>query len=136
MSRECKTLMTVIVTQACLLCGPTPSTAQSYEITDLGLLPGRRSYEAFGINNRSQVVGFADNPLRAFFWERGELLDIGTLGGSLSLAYDVNNRGEAVGASTLPGDEVMHAFIWRAGEFEDLGTLSSAIREQAARCFS
>lgn len=117
-------VIVVAAVQICLLCGPIPAGAQHYGITDLGLLPNGYLTEARAINARRQIVGTSEAPLRGFFWEKGDLQDIGTLGGSLAVAFGINDRSEIVGASMLPGDEILHAFIWRAGEFRDLGTLA------------
>lgn len=116
------TMLLTAAAHGFLLCGPALSAAQSYEITDLGLLPGRRLTEAFAINARSQVVGLADAPAAAFFWEDGELIELGTLGGTLAVAFGINNRGEVVGGSTV-ADRVVHGFVWCDGAFRDLGTL-------------
>lgn len=49
--------------------------------------------------------------------------DLGTLGGSFSLAYAINNKGQVDGFSTLPGDAVVHSFVYENGMMIDLGTL-------------
>jgi len=54
---------------------------------------------------------------------RYRVKDLGTLGGTFSLAGGINNRGEVEGFSTLPGDTARHAFLWRRGRMIDLGTL-------------
>jgi probable HAF family extracellular repeat protein len=54
---------------------------------------------------------------------RYRVRDLGTLGGTFSLAGGINNRGEVEGISTLPGDATEHAFVWRKGLMTDLGTL-------------
>src|SRR5208283_1403367 len=51
------------------------------------------------------------------------LSDLGTLGGSYSLARGINNGGEVTGLATLSGDQVNHGFLWRNGVMTDLGTL-------------
>jgi probable HAF family extracellular repeat protein len=49
--------------------------------------------------------------------------DLGTLGGSFSLAYGINEKGEIDGFSTIPGDLAEHAFLLKDGALVDLGTL-------------
>jgi probable HAF family extracellular repeat protein len=41
-----------------------------------------------------------------FFWQDGEMTDMGTLGGTFTIATGINNRGQAVGYSAR------HAFLW------------------------
>jgi probable HAF family extracellular repeat protein len=73
---------------------------------------------AYGINDIGQVVGDFDG--NAFLWEKGMAIEIGTLGGEESFAYDINNTGQVVGASTI-ADGSLHAFIWENGIMTDLG---------------
>jgi probable HAF family extracellular repeat protein len=49
------------------------------------------------------------------------VVDLGTLGGSRSLAYGINNRGQVVGVSETSSGE-LHAFLWNDGIMSDLGT--------------
>jgi probable HAF family extracellular repeat protein len=58
-----------------------------------------------------------------WFWGSG-MLDLGTLGGSYSWAYGVNDAGQVVGESYLAGNLELHAFVWSATTgMVDLGTL-------------
>jgi probable HAF family extracellular repeat protein len=49
--------------------------------------------------------------------------DLGTLGGTSSVANSVNKRGWVAGAASLPGNTAQHAVLWRMGRKTDLGTL-------------
>jgi probable HAF family extracellular repeat protein len=53
------------------------------------------------------------------------VIDLGNLGGSMNnFAFDINNQGQVVGDSDLPGDTTQHAFIWtKHNGMQDLGTL-------------
>ena len=51
------------------------------------------------------------------------VVDLGTLGGTSSLAGGLSNSGWVEGRSTLPGDTAMHPVLWRKGVMKDLGTL-------------
>ena len=97
---------------------------------DLGTLGTGTDAVAGLINERGQVVGvsytnasqsaFCANfgyPLTAgsFIWDhKGGMRDIGSLGGTCTLATDLNNRSQIVGISSLAGDQTYHPFVWDA----------------------
>jgi probable HAF family extracellular repeat protein len=54
------------------------------------------------------------------------MTDLGTLGGTFSVANSINNRGQVVGFAGLPGDNVSHASLWQHGTVTDLGTLGGS----------
>jgi len=124
------------------------STTHAFRFTpgqgmrDLGTLGGRKS-SAYGINNLGEVVGESDfqlvnNPsttafvlpgtsltgTHAFLWTEAKgMKDLGHLGGGYSIAQAINNNGEVVGYSTLPGG-TRRAFRWSSfGGMKDLNTL-------------
>jgi probable HAF family extracellular repeat protein len=80
---------------------------------DLGTLGGANS-QAFGVNDRGQVVGWADTPTtsEAFIWQRGTMTALEPLADGNGGATDINNRGQVVGNSTA-ADGTYHAVIWR-----------------------
>ena len=51
----------------------------------------------------------------------GNLGGTGQFGGNAALA--INNQGQVIGQSDLPGDTANHAFLWQKGVMTDLGTL-------------
>jgi probable HAF family extracellular repeat protein len=117
---------------------------QGKKLHDLGTLGGPDAC-AVWINDRGQIAGasFANstvNPdtglptLDPFLWEDGKMLDLGTLGGTVGLAFMVNNRGQVIGQSSLadiPGACIggsggavgCHGILWERGVLTDLGTL-------------
>jgi len=54
---------------------------------------------------------------------RYSVMSLVSLGGTMSGASSVNERGWVSGFSTLPGDQTQHAVLWRHGQKIDLGTL-------------
>jgi probable HAF family extracellular repeat protein len=50
-------------------------------------------------------------------------INLGSLGGSVNQALDINNRGQIIGNSDLSGDAATHTFLWQNGTMSDLGTL-------------
>ena len=69
----------------------------------------------------------------AVLWEEdGSVHDLGNLGGTVNTALPavgnralgINNQGQVVGGSTLPGNTTAHAFLWtKETGIRDLGTL-------------
>jgi probable HAF family extracellular repeat protein len=126
---------------------------QDGSITDLGTLGGNQSI-ANAVNNRSQVAGVALNTIpdaytstgafavagatqaHAFRWTKSQgMQDLGTLGGTDSIAVVTNERGQIAGwsftnttvnpvsdscGSNVPTED---PFIWKNGKMIDLGTL-------------
>jgi probable HAF family extracellular repeat protein len=90
-------------------------------MTDLTLGgPSRTS----AVNDFGQVVGAsatAGGANHAYSWTPGGgIVDIGTLGGSASIAYGVNRWGQVVGQAALPNDTKSHAFLFDNGALKDL----------------
>ena len=53
------------------------------------------------------------------------LTDLGTLGGTQSFAYAVNDLGQVVGSSWIAGDTASHSFLYSNGKMQDLYPLNS-----------
>jgi probable HAF family extracellular repeat protein len=111
-------------------------------LTDLGALAAGWSSAAFWISDTGQIAGVSQNgaidPLiglpevRGVLWQKGQLIDLGTLGGNESFAVALNKRGQVVGAAanTIPDPFSLigwatqtRAFLWQNRIMQDLGTL-------------
>jgi probable HAF family extracellular repeat protein len=87
---------------------------------------------ANGINQHGDAVGASGRcasaglgiGAHAVLWQGGRAINLGNLGGVMNnIATAINQQGQVVGISDLPGDNVTHAFLWQGGTMLDLGTL-------------
>ena len=100
-------------------------------VQDLGTLGTGTDADAGMINERGQVIGVSytssiPNAICAsispftlttgsFLWDKKNgMKDIGGLGGTCTLASDLNNHGQIVGGSAQTGDTQVHPFVWNA----------------------
>ena len=128
-----------------------PGLWQDGVLTDLGVLPGVNSGATNWINDHGVAAGASENGLidpltgipeiDAVVWSDGQIINLGSLGGSDSSAQAINNRGEVTGIALNTildsfvnnlgppnffccGATQGHAFLWRdEGRMQDLGTL-------------
>lgn len=128
-----------VITALLVLFGMSTASSVQYSIIDLGTLESDPESKAFGINDDGQVVGYSgtvqgpEAGRRAFLWDNGTMLNLGTLGGNHSEAYGINNSGQVVGISTLPtGEDDVRGFLWENGSIIDLGTLAGGWTEAHA----
>ena len=101
----------------------------TYLINDNGeVVGGSGTCATFNPNTLNNLL-----PVHALLWEKGKAIDLGNLGGQTgqaggNIAFGINNQGEVVGNSDLPGDTTFHAFLWtRTTRMQDLGTLSGDV---------
>ena len=109
---------------------------QGDSLRDLGTLGGPDSAALLN-NERGEVVGFSNlsfvaNPstgvptVDPFLWnpKDGKMVDLGSLGGTFGAPFFMNNLGQVIGVSNLPGDAIVHPFLWsKAKGMTDLGSL-------------
>jgi len=104
--------------------GPEPD-----EIKVLPPLPGDSISAALTINDAGLVGGASGQcgPIQfqtaahAVLWENGNPINLATLGGAFNNApLDMNERGDVVGISDLPGDTTTHAALWHHKRIIDL----------------
>jgi len=102
--------------------------------TPLSILPGadpEGNAGAVAINGVGQIVGASVTPTfarHAVLWSAaGVIQDLGTLGGTNSLAIDINASGQVIGSSQIAGDAATHFFLWSSGTgMQDLNTTVNA----------
>ena len=85
-----------------------PIPATQYTVTDLGTLSGGSFSQPFFITKNGRIAGssnLADGSSHAVVWASEQMTDLGTLGGSNSIAFGVNDFGQSVGeAETSASD--------------------------------
>jgi probable HAF family extracellular repeat protein len=128
MRNKLSVLVVITLVLSMLFFVATALAAPSYLVIDLGTLSGGNMSEGYGINNSGHIVGWSEIndyglPLRAFLHDGITMHDLGTLGGSGSLAYGINDRDKVVGEALTIGDTASHAFLYSSGTMSDLGTL-------------
>jgi probable HAF family extracellular repeat protein len=100
-----------------------------HDLGNLGGTGGVAGNHACAINNHGQVVGHSELPndttFHGFLWTRETgMRDLRTLPGDvMSLALEINDRGEVVGAS-LDANFNPRAFFWENGVMTDLNTIT------------
>jgi probable HAF family extracellular repeat protein len=107
-------------------------------LANIGGLGGLQA-GAFAINDKGVAVGYSylygySPPYRAFAYDTKSrhMTALPTLGGSNSVAYDINKFGVIVGGASLANDAGYHAFRFTRKGMKDLGTLGGNWSEAAA----
>jgi probable HAF family extracellular repeat protein len=116
-----------------LNCWPSATQWRAYlwqngVMTDLGTLGTGNDAVAGLVNANGQIAGVSYTNTTAnqttgiptqdpFFCEKSsEMVDAGTLGGTLGFPNWLNNKGQLVGQSNLAGDQTYHPFLWQKGK--------------------
>lgn len=122
---EIKKLLHAPSVVACILFLTAASAFSQYSITELPPLGGGNLAQR--INDKGQIVGESlfDGPPHAALWYQGAVIDLGTLGGEVSIANDINNRGQITGFSQIASGAT-RAFLWENGVMANIGTLGTA----------
>ena len=110
--------------------GGTAPTSRGFHIGPDGLMVDIGSFGgptvARDINNQGVIVGSSRTTAgmtHAIVLKRGRMTALPGLGGRLSEALGINERGQIVGASTYAGSNAARAVLWDQGTIIDLGTL-------------
>jgi|SRR5208282_3610311 len=103
---------------------------QNGVMRDLGTLGGPDAF-AYAINQFGQIAGqsytsYTPNQdtgiptVDPFLWDKGKMIDLGSLGGTIGYTFWLNDWGQVTGVSNLEGDQVYHGFLWSWGKMNDL----------------
>jgi probable HAF family extracellular repeat protein len=80
--------------------------SQAGGLVNLGLVDGSTNNTATGIHDSGQVVGYGilpDGTENAFIWTAADgLQDLGSIGGTETVANAINNAGQVIGAASTP----------------------------------
>jgi probable HAF family extracellular repeat protein len=103
------------------------------KMVDVGALQPANLSEGHGINGgglvagSSYVEGFVPHAFLAT--ATLSLIDLGTLGGEYSDAWDINDKGRVTGDASTKSEDV-HAFVWTSsGGMRDIGTLGGSFSQ-------
>jgi probable HAF family extracellular repeat protein len=109
-------------------CGAT-NHAVVWDNDNVNTLPDNGTgAEAFGNNNRGQIVGFVGSPNggtpNAALWQNDTVINLGILpGDGGGIASGINDRGQVVGSNFDSQGNWAHAFIWQNNVMTDLNAL-------------
>jgi probable HAF family extracellular repeat protein len=98
-------------------------------MTDLGTISGGNWSNATAINASgvtTGAAGAASGPHQAVIFDDGDVIGLGTLGGTSSVGNSINSRGQVAGSSFISGGTgtTSHAFLYTSGQgMMDIGTL-------------
>lgn len=113
---------------------PIPVVWENGVRHQLPTLPGFPYGGPNAMNDNGQSAGVlvgacSGSPAHAVLWDRRGVKFLGSLGGQqFDEAADINNRGQAVGFSSIAGDTSFHGFFWSEDSgMQDLGTLSGDV---------
>lgn len=120
--------LTSITVLACCAFGLANAGAQTYDLADLGVLPGQIEGASMpaAINPQAQVAGTSGES--AFLYTKTNKVPMEDVGadpaGSITRGFGINVHGQVVGDSTFGGGS-NHAALFSKGYAVDLGTLKA-----------
>jgi probable HAF family extracellular repeat protein len=117
--------LTSIILAACCAIGVATARAQTYTLTDLGVVPDQSASIPAAVNWRGEVAGTSGNTAFRYSGDQSGMEDIGTPGHNISHGFAINTSGQVVGDSTF-GTEVSHAALFENGSSRDLAVSENA----------
>ena len=134
--------LAMVAALAMLLGATSVATADGYDFTLLGVSDAGDGFPSnpvtwewdvcgtISINDSGQIAGFYHpagiSYKRAFLYSGGTLTDLGTLGGDLSAAQDINSSGQIVGIAEDSSYDVM-SYLYSGGTMTTLSGIDTAI---------
>jgi probable HAF family extracellular repeat protein len=119
--KSCVRFVFVLLTAASSLCA-----AQTFTITDLGVVSGDDYSVARAINATGEVAGSVGSDRNATsdvsLYSAGQMTSLGTLGGTSGIGNGINASAQVAGYSTR-ADGTYHAFTTINGTLTDIGDL-------------
>jgi probable HAF family extracellular repeat protein len=112
-----------------LLASTARLPAQSYNLTDLGAVPGEKVSGGYGVNDLGQAAGVSSNPNGAIatLFSNGKAINLGTLEPlDVAVATAINGSGEVAGYEffSSTANNVSHAFLYSNGTMTDIHSAS------------
>jgi hypothetical protein len=122
-----KSIQPAVICALMLAAGPALADPPTYSLTEVRI-PWGRIINGNALNNEGDIVGtvavgpVSSEKIRGFLWSHKTrtALELGTLGGTSSSAFGINDCEEVVGAASLKGDAVFHAVLFHDGRITDL----------------
>jgi hypothetical protein len=122
-----KSIKPALISVLVLAAGPALADPPTYSLTEVRI-PWGRIINGNALNNEGDIVGTAavgpasSEKIRGFLWSHKSktATELGTLGGTSSSAFGINDCEEVVGAASLKGDAVFHAVLFHDGRITDL----------------
>ena len=120
---------TSIALTACCVIGVSSARAETYELTDLGVLPNKKDITSSpaAINYQGQVAGTSGTSAFRYTKEsKIPMEDVGANPTGSSRGFGINGSSQVVGDSTFGNNKASHAAFFSNGSAVDLGTLKDS----------
>jgi probable HAF family extracellular repeat protein len=129
------TCLSAVALTACVAIGVASAGAETYSLTDLGILPGKKenASTAAAINDSGQVAGTSAGTAFRYTRERKiSMEDVGKNPYGITRGFGLSSSGQVVGDSTFGAKgSISRAALFGNGAAKDLGTLKGWIFSRA-----
>jgi probable HAF family extracellular repeat protein len=93
---------------------------------DPNFLINLQTVSPVAINDSGEIAGSDLAGHAAVYFANGSTGDLGTLGGTWSVATAINANGQVVGQASLTGNTIAHAFLYSDGVMTDIDALDES----------